>query len=175
MAFKFKKHESVDILVIETDKYRDDRGFFTEFYKSSAFKEMGIHNFPQINVSTSNKNVIRGLHYQRGIKAQGKLVRVLKGKVLDAVVDMRPDSPKYKQWATIELSDENGVSVYVPPGFAHGFSVLSDEAVFLYACTEEYDPTSEGGIRYDDPTLNIDWKVSDPIVSDKDKNLPYLK
>lgn len=175
MAFKIKTIDIPGILILESDKFHDHRGYFIELFKESEFEKLGIpHHFPQINLSYSKKNVVRGLHYQTGEKAQGKLVHLVAGHVRDVFVDMRPDSSTYKKHASIDLKGEDNIFVYIPAGFAHGFSVLSDEAHFLYACTNEYTKSAEGGIRYDDPSLNIDWNVENPVVSDKDLLLPLL-
>lgn len=175
MAFKVKTIDIPGILIIESDKFHDNRGYFIELFKDSEFKNLGLpHNFPQINLSYSKKNVVRGLHYQTGEMAQGKLVHLIAGHVRDVFVDVRPDSPTYKKSAWVELNGEDNVFIYIPPGFAHGFSVLSDEAHFLYACTNEYTKSAESGIRFDDPTLHIEWGVENPIVSEKDLQLPLL-
>jgi len=175
MAFKVEKTEIQDVLVISSEKHPDERGNFMELMKNSEFKSLGLPNdFPQQNLSYSKKNVIRGLHYQHGEHAQGKLVYLVKGHVRDVFVDMRPNSATYKKWGYVDLTGEDNKLVYIPPGFAHGFSVLSDEAYFLYLCTKEYAKGEEGGIKFDDPSLNIDWGVENPIVSEKDRVLPYL-
>lgn len=155
--------------------FKDPRGYFFESYNQKVFQDNGIpEEFVQDNQSFSTKGVVRGLHYQRDPFAQGKLVRVIRGAVLDVVVDIRPDSPTYGQWLSFLLTEENQKMVYVPTGFAHGFSTLED-AVFSYKCTNFYDKASEGGIIYNDPDLAIDWQVTDPIVSGKDLELPTFK
>lgn len=155
--------------------FEDSRGYFFESYNQKVFQDNGIpEEFVQDNQSFSTKGVVRGLHYQRDPFAQGKLVRVIRGAVLDVVVDIRPDSPTYGQWLSFLLTEENQKMVYVPTGFAHGFSTLED-AVFSYKCTNFYDKASEGGIIYNDPELAIDWQVSDPVVSEKDLELPSFK
>ncbi|MEN9649273.1 MAG: hypothetical protein RL094_240 [Candidatus Parcubacteria bacterium] len=176
MAFKVTALTDLpDVLIVTSDKFHDDRGYFMEMAKISEFKKLGLpDSFPQYNMSYSKKDVIRGLHYQHGEFAQGKLVYLISGKVRDVFVDMRSDSPTYKKFQTIDLTGEDSTFIYIPPGFAHGFSVLSDEAYFLYACTKEYTKTAEGGIRFDDPTLDIDWGVTTPVVSEKDQLLPFL-
>ncbi len=164
-----------DVLLVKSDKFYDERGYFMEIGKISEFKKIGLPgSFPQYNMSYSKKDVIRGLHYQHGEFAQGKLVYLIAGNVRDVFVDMRPESPTYKKIQWIDLAGEDNTFIYIPPGFAHGFSVFSDEAYFLYACTKEYTKTAEGGIRFDDPTLDIDWGVSKPQVSAKDRELPFL-
>lgn len=160
------------VIEITPALYEDDRGYFYESYNINLFKEHGItEEFVQDNQSFSWKGVIRGLHFQREPYAQGKLVRVLSGAVLDVVVDIRPDSPTFGQHACFELNGENRKMLYVPPGFAHGFSTLED-AVFSYKCTNVYHKASEGGILYNDPILNIDWRIADPELSGKDLELP---
>ena len=155
--------------------FEDDRGYFYETYNIELFKANGIpEEFLQDNQSFSKKGVIRGLHFQRAPFAQGKLVRVIKGAVLDAVVDIRPESPTFGQYESFLLTEENKKMVYLPEGFAHGFSTLED-AIFSYKCTNVYHKASEGGIIYNDPDLNIDWQVSNPVVSDKDLELPSWK
>ncbi len=175
MAYQVRTIEIPEVLLVKSDKFYDERGYFMELCKISEFKKLGLpENFPQYNLSYSKKNVIRGLHYQHGKHAQGKLVYLVSGHVRDVFVDMRPNSPTYKKTAWIELSGEDNTFIYIPPGFAHGFSVLSDEAYFLYACTAEYNKSAESGIRFDDPTLNIDWGIREPSVSSKDRELPLL-
>lgn len=175
MAYSVHTIEIPGIILVKSDKFYDERGYFMELCKISEFKKLGLPDlFPQYNLSYSKKNIVRGLHYQQGEFAQGKLVYLVSGHVRDVFVDMRPDSVTYKKTAWVELSGEDNTFVYIPPGFAHGFSVLSDEAYFLYACTKEYNKIAESGVRYDDPTLNIDWGVKDPIVSQKDRDLPLL-
>lgn len=165
-------------LVIVTAKvFKDSRGYFFESYNRKPFFENGIKSeFVQDNQSTSTYGVIRGLHYQLNPHAQAKLVRVLSGRILDVAVDIRKGSPTYGQHFSIELSDENLKQLYIPAGFAHGFSVLSQTAVVSYKCDGYYSKESEGGIRFDDPSFAIDWQV-DPaqaIVSDKDLALPHF-
>jgi dTDP-4-dehydrorhamnose 3,5-epimerase len=146
-----------------------------ELFKQSEFQKLGLpHEFPQTNMSFSKKGVVRGLHYQTGDTAQGKFVYLIEGNVRDVFVDVRKDSPTYGKVMFIDLAGEDNTFIYIPPGFAHGFSVLSDHAFFLYACTKEYSKASEGGIRFDDPKLDIDWGVKNPIVSKKDRELPYI-
>lgn len=175
MAYTIRKIEIPDIIIVTSTKFHDDRGYFMELNKITEFKKLGLpDNFPQTNLSYSKKNVVRGLHYQHGEHAQGKLVYLVHGHVRDVFVDMRPESSTYKKLAWLDLKGEDETLIYIPPGFAHGFSVLSDDAYFLYACTNEYSKVSEGGIHYNDPTLKIDWGVSDPIVSAKDMELPFL-
>jgi len=152
--------------------FEDERGYFFESYNINLFREHGIHeDFLQDNQSFSRKGVVRGLHFQREPFAQGKLVRVIRGAVLDVVVDIRPESPTFGRYESFLLTEENQKMVYLPAGFAHGFSTLED-AVFSYKCTNVYHKSSEGGILYNDPLLGIDWQVADPVVSEKDLELP---
>lgn len=157
------------LLIIKPDVFGDDRGYFFETYSKRKYAEYGIEeDFVQDNISKSLKGTIRGLHYQVGDKAQGKLCHVIKGKVLDVAVDIRFDSPTFGQYFSIELTGEDKTQMWIPPGFAHGFSVLSDEVLFVYKCTNYYSKSDERAILYNDPQLNIDWKVENPIVSEKD-------
>jgi dTDP-4-dehydrorhamnose 3,5-epimerase len=170
---KFVKLGIPDVIVIEPDIFGDDRGFFFETYKKNEFAENGMtENFVQDNMSSSTKNVLRGLHYQLDPRAQGKLVRVVVGEVFDVAVDIRKGSPYFGKWVGQKLSAENGKSMYVPPGFAHGFCVLSDDAVFHYKCTDYYSRENERGLLWNDPEIGIEWPVSESevILSDKDKN-----
>lgn len=160
-----------DLLVITPKAFEDDRGYFFESYSEASFAKSGINiKFIQDNQSFSKYGVIRGLHFQKEPYAQTKLVRVLQGEILDVAVDIRKDSKTYGQHFSIVLSSENKKQLLVPKGFAHGFSVLSETAMVSYKVDEVYNKESEGGIRYDDPALGIDWKVqtSDVIVSEKD-------
>lgn len=167
------------VVIVEPKVFGDHRGFFMESWSKRTFEEAGLHyDFVQDNHSSSTvKGTLRGIHFQRGDKAQAKLVRCARGAVLDVAVDLRPSSPTYKQWVAVELSEENKRQLMIPRGFGHGFSVLSETAVFTYKCDNVYNKASEGGIRFDDPDINIDWKVrpEDAILSDKDKNAPFLK
>jgi dTDP-4-dehydrorhamnose 3,5-epimerase len=167
-----------DLVIIKPTLFNDDRGYFFEAYNEAKLQENGIHyKFIQDNQSFSKKGVIRGLHLQIKPFAQAKLVRVLQGEILDVAVDLRKDSPTYGLHVSVVLNAENKKQLMVPPGFAHGFSVLSETASVLYKVDEVYNKESERGIAFDDPTLNIDWKVDakDAIVSEKDLVLPYFK
>lgn len=176
MSFTFKKLDIPEVILMESTISPDERGFFTEIFRSSDFEKNGMPgHFPQDNYSRSKKGVIRGLHYQLNPKAQGKLVRVIKGEIIDVAVDIRRGSPTFLKKVSVILNDKNNHMLYIPPGFAHGFIALSDEVRFLYKCTEEYSKEHERGIRFDDPEINIDWGISNPTVSDKDLSLPYLK
>jgi dTDP-4-dehydrorhamnose 3,5-epimerase len=175
---KFTKCEIEGLVIIEPTLYKDSRGYFFEAYNQAFLEEYGISSrFVQDNQSKSSYGVIRGLHYQQNPFAQAKLVRVLEGKILDVAVDIRRGSPTYGQHFAIELSAEQGKQLYIPEGFAHGFSVLSETAIMLYKCNAFYNKASEGGIRFDDRDLNIDWKIdpSAAIVSEKDEALPSFK
>lgn len=155
--------------------FPDDRGWFFEFYKEQSLASAGITTrFPQENISFSKKNVIRGLHFQLPPFAQGKLVTVIKGKVLDVVVDLRPDSATFKKVFTCLLDGEKHNLLMVPEGFAHGFVALED-SIFHYKCTNVYSKQHEGGIAWNDPDLNISWPVENPIISEKDRQLPTLR
>ncbi|MDO6489748.1 MAG: dTDP-4-dehydrorhamnose 3,5-epimerase [Cellulophaga sp.] len=166
-------------LILEPILFNDSRGYFFERYNNNRFnKVLGQKvNFVQDNQSFSLRGVVRGLHFQKGNFAQAKLIYVLKGVILDVVVDLRPHSKTYGEYFSVELSSENKKQLFVPKGFAHGFSVLSDTAEVLYKCDSYYNKESEGGIIYNDATLNIDWKVSpeEIKVSEKDLTLPTLK
>ena len=167
-----------DVKLIEPDVFGDNRGFFMETYRADQFKEAGIPtNFVQDNMSSSRKGVLRGLHFQKDPYSQGKLVRVVRGEVFDVAVDLRKGSPCFGKWVGDFLSEENKRSLYVPNGFAHGFCVVSDEAVFHYKCTEFYHPEAEGGLRYDDPTVAVEWpKIDVPfLTSPKDEKAPFLE
>lgn len=158
------------LLVIEPRVFKDARGAFFELFNAAAFNEILGHSveFLQDNHSISSRNVIRGLHLQAPPFAQGKLVRVAVGKVLDLAVDIRKGSPTFGQHFAVELSAENNLMMWIPPGFAHGFSVLEDDSVFLYKCTNIYNKDSEMTLLYNDPALNINWRVTNPVVSEKD-------
>ncbi|MCX8143953.1 MAG: dTDP-4-dehydrorhamnose 3,5-epimerase [Bacteroidia bacterium] len=159
-----------DLLIIDPQVFKDERGYFYESYNQEKFFKAGIRDvFVQDNQSLSQKNVVRGLHFQHPPYAQAKLVRVIKGSVYDVVVDLRKDSPTYGQSFGIELTEENFLMLYVPVGFAHGFATLQDNTIFAYKCSAFYNKASEDTILWNDPTLNIDWKVQNPILSEKDK------
>lgn len=157
------------LLIIEPRIFPDQRGLFYESYQKQRYSEAGLQvEFVQDNISHSVKGTIRGLHYQAGKFAQGKLCEVLLGKVLDVAVDIRFGSPTFGKYFSMELSDENHKQFYIPPGFAHGFAVLSERAIFHYKCTNYYNKESERGILFNAPDLNIDWQIEDPVVSEKD-------
>jgi dTDP-4-dehydrorhamnose 3,5-epimerase len=166
------------LLIIYPTIYKDERGYFFESYNEKIFESLGISvNFVQDNESCSKYGVIRGLHYQIGSYAQAKLVRVVKGKVWDVVVDIRKNSQTFGKWYGVELDSETKNMMFIPRGFAHGFSVLSEIAIFTYKCDNFYNKEAERGIIFNDPSLNIDWKIpsGDEIVSQKDINLPSFK
>lgn len=168
-----------DLLIIEPDIYGDSRGYFFESFSRRKFEEAtGIKvDFVQDNESRSSYGVVRGLHFQKSPYAQAKLVRVVRGRVRDIAVDLRPDSPTFGKYHAIELSEDDHRQFFIPKGFAHGFSVLSEDAVLQYKCDEYYAPESEGGIAWNDPDLDIDWQIPEDkmIISPKDQNHPTLK
>jgi dTDP-4-dehydrorhamnose 3,5-epimerase len=164
------------LLILKPKIYFDERGYFYEPYNRQRFTEAGIpHEFVQDNQSLSQKGAVRGLHFQAPPFDQGKLVRVIQGSVLDVVVDVRKGSPTYGQHFDIELNASNKLLFWIPSGFAHGFSTLEDDTIFQYKCTQYYNKASEGGILWNDPQLNISWKVENPLVSEKDQVLPLFK
>ena len=176
MPFQFRRLEIPDVVLIEPQVFPDPRGLFMELYQQSSFFENGIRaTFVQDNLSFSTHGVLRGLHFQKPPKAQGKLVTVLKGKIFDVAVDLRKESPTYGQWVSVELSSEHPQMLWIPEGFAHGFQVISEEAIVFYKVTQEYAPDLDAGIRWDDPDLAIPWPIPNPILSSKDATLPYLK
>jgi dTDP-4-dehydrorhamnose 3,5-epimerase len=164
-----------EVLLIEPRVFKDHRGHFLEVYQAERYLEHGIPaGFVQDNFSYSQKRVLRGLHYQLG-RPQGKLVWVAQGRVFDVVVDIRKSSANFGKWLSLVLDAETYQQLYIPPGFAHGFCVISDWATVLYKCTDYYDPREERGIRWDDPALGIDWPVVEPILSPKDQAFPSLE
>jgi dTDP-4-dehydrorhamnose 3,5-epimerase len=173
---KITKTEIDGLLVIQPDIFKDDRGFFFESFSKRLYEELGITDeFVQDNFSKSKRGTVRGFHYQVGEKAQGKLCQVIEGEVLDVSVDIRFNSPTFgKHFAQI-LNSDLKTQIWIPKGFAHGFSVLSNEAVFSYKCTNYYSKVHERAILFDDPDLNIDWKVDNPIVSEKDLSATKFK
>jgi len=166
---EFTKTKFDDVFIIKPKVFPDDRGYFFESFSERFFNDQGLFlNFVQDNISYSKKGTIRGLHYQVGEYAQGKLCQVISGTVLDVAVDVRFGSPTFGEYITAELSEENHNLIWIPPGFAHGFSVLSESAVFHYKCTALYSKPDERSILFNDPDLNIDWKVSPENISEKD-------
>ena len=175
---KVKSTPLQDCYIIEPTVFEDDRGYFFEKFNEKTFEELTGQNghFVQDNISKSSYGVLRGLHLQKGEHAQAKLVSCLEGKVFDVAVDLRENSPTFGKWFGIELTAENKLQLYVPRGFGHGFSVLSETAVFSYKCDNFYHKAAEGGVLWNDPELNIDWQLpmDDVILSEKDKVLPPL-
>ena len=173
---KVENTELPGVLIIVPDVYSDARGCFMESWNQARYAELGApERFVQDNVSVSSRGVLRGLHYQHP-QSQGKLAYVLQGEVYDVAVDIRPDSPTFRRWAGVNLSAGNSRQLYIPAGYAHGFYVISESALFVYKCTDFYDARSEGGIRWDDPDLAIDWPapVRDEVLSPKDRDAPRL-
>ena len=165
------------LLIIEPRVFTDQRGYFIETYNEKRYRDAGITaQFVQDNQSCSTYGVVRGLHFQRPPYAQAKLVCCTRGRVLDVAVDLRKDSPTYGQWFSVELNEENHRQFFIPKGFAHGFSVLSETAIFTYKCDDFYHPEADGGILLSDPALGIDWQIPEEmrIISDKDTKHPLL-
>ena len=173
----FIKTKLEGVYIVEPKVFGDHRGFFMESYSGREFEKAGLHyNFVQDNHSSSRvKGTLRGIHFQRGDKAQAKLVRCVRGAVIDVAVDLRPNSLTYKQWIMVELSEENKRQLLIPRGFGHGFVTLTDYVEFLYKADNYYAPEADGGIRWNDPELSIEWGVQNPILSEKDANAPFLK
>ena len=174
---KITESEIPGVKLIEPKVFGDERGFFLETFNATRYAEAGIEGrFVQDNMSRSAKGIVRGLHLQREPHAQGKLVWVVEGSVLDVAVDVRVGSPTFGKWAAYELSAENKRQLWIPPGFAHGFCVTSESALFLYKCTDVYHPELEVGVLRNDPELGIPWRTSgDPVVSEKDQKHPRLR
>ena len=164
------------VFIIEPDVYEDDRGFFMETFHNERYRKLlGINlDFVQDNISRSSKNVLRGMHFQKNYP-QGKIVKASRGEILDVVVDLRKDSPTYGTWESFRLSEKNKLQVWIPPGFAHGFLVMSDSADIDYKCTEYYHPEDELCLMWNDPEVAIDWTMNDPILTEKDKKGLSLK
>lgn len=176
MPFEFAQTALPGVLLIRPTIFGDERGFFIELYKHTDFMRGGIReHLVQDNYSRSSRGVLRGLHYQRDPHAQGKLVMCVKGGIYDVAVDIRNGSPHYAKWTGVELTDENRLMLYIPPGFAHGFQVLSDSADVLYKCTGEYSPANDRGIIWNDPDINIVWPLKEPVLSGKDREHPRLR
>jgi dTDP-4-dehydrorhamnose 3,5-epimerase len=175
MPFEFFPLDITDVKLIQPTKFSDQRGYFMEVFKASDFKENGIdYTFIQDNQSLSSRGVVRGFHFQINPHAQGKLVRVIRGSVFDVAVDIRKGSPTYAKWVGIELSAENQKMLWIPPGFAHGMCSLEDNTELLYKVTSEYSPDHDSGINYSDPKINVTWPIENPVVSEKDLDLPFL-
>jgi dTDP-4-dehydrorhamnose 3,5-epimerase len=171
---EFRRLDIPEVILVEPNVIHDARGFFLETYHRDKYAAGGIpETFVQDNQSFSRKGVLRGLHAQLR-HPQGKLVRAIIGEIFDVAVDIRPDSPTFGKWAGAVLSEENAQQLYVPPGFAHGFCVLSDVAHVQYKCTDVYQPGDEIGVVWNDPEIGVDWPVGDPVLNDKDRNAPRL-
>lgn len=169
----FHQTEIQDVIIFEPRVFEDSRGYFFESYNEKTFNDNGIKaHFVQDNQSFSKMGTVRGLHFQKGEFAQAKLVRVIRGKVIDVAVDLRPNSPTFGKHVAVELSEENQKQLFIPRGFAHGFSVLSTEAIFSYKCDNFYNQNADGGLFFADTELAINWQVDHPIVSEKDLALP---
>lgn len=175
MSFTFDRTEIPDVVRVLSTRHGDDRGFFMETYRRSAFVEAGITaDLVQHNVARSSQGVLRGLHYQLPPAAQGKLVRAVRGRIFDVAVDLRRGSPTRGRWVGVVLDGRDGSLLWVPPGFAHGYCVLSSEADVAYGVTSEYAPRLDRGIRWNDPEIGVEWPVADPALSEKDRALPLL-
>ena len=174
---KITKTKLDGVVIIEPDIFGDNRGFFMESWNKKKMEKVGLYyDFVQDNHSKSTvKGTLRGIHFQKGDKAQAKLVRCVKGVVLDVAVDLRKNSPTFKQWVGVELSAENKKQLLIPRGFGHGFVTLTDDVEFLYKADNYYAPEAEGGIRWNDPDIGVEWGVENPILSEKDKINPLLK
>jgi dTDP-4-dehydrorhamnose 3,5-epimerase len=176
MPFDFQKLQIPDVILITPQQFKDARGFFMETYTHQDFAQHGIREvFVQVNQSRSARGVLRGLHYQKNPFAQGKLVRAVSGEIFDVAVDIRRGSPFFGRWVAERLSAENAKMLYVPRGFAHGFLTLSAQADVEYLCTKAYQPDFEHGIIYHDPDIAVAWPLDNPVLSDKDAQLPSLK
>ena len=176
MSFQFQRLQIPDVISIQIQRNQDARGFFRETFKSSEFAVNGIPaTFVQDNHSHSTRGVLRGLHYQRNPKAQGKLIIVIHGEIFDVAVDIRKGLPTYGKWVGQVLSAENGCMLYIPPGFAHGLCVLSEQADVVYKVTAEFAGECERGIAWNDPEIGIEWPMTNPILSSRDIQLPLLR
>ncbi len=176
MPFEFEKLEIPGLVLVKPKIFKDDRGYFLELYKHSDFVRGGIQeHLVQDNYSKSSRGVLRGLHYQKTPKAQGKLVMCIKGEIFDVAADIRKGSSLYGKWVGVNLTEDNKHMLYVPPGFAHGFQVLSDTAEVLYKCTNEYSLADDRGIIWSDPDIDIVWPLDSPILSAKDTVHPRLR
>ena len=171
------KTDVLDVFILEPQVFGDNRGWFMESWSQQKMEEAGLfYNFVQDNHSFSaNKGTLRGLHFQKGEAAQAKLVRCGRGAVLDVAVDMREGSPTYKKWVAVELSAENKRQLLIPRGFLHGFVTLTDDVEFLYKADGYYNHEADRNVRWNDPELNVDWGIENPILSDKDQKAPFLK
>lgn len=174
---KFTKTKLDGVVIIEPDVFGDNRGFFMESWNKNKMEEAGLYyDFVQDNHSKSTvKGTLRGIHFQKGDKAQAKLVRCVKGAVFDIAVDLRKNSPTFKQWFGVELSADNKKQLLIPRGFGHGFITLTNDVEFLYKADNYYVPEADAGIRWNDPDIGVEWGVKNPILSEKDKKNPFLK
>jgi dTDP-4-dehydrorhamnose 3,5-epimerase len=174
---KITKTKLDGVVIIEPDVFGDNRGFFMESWNKKKMEEAGLfYDFVQDNHSKSTvKGTLRGIHFQKGEKAQAKLVRCVKGAVFDVAVDLRRNSQTFKQWVGVELSEENKKQLLIPRGFGHGFVTLTDDVEFLYKADNYYAPEADAGIRWNDPDVGVEWRIENPILSEKDKKNPFLK
>lgn len=173
---QFEKTSLSDVWLIKPNVFKDERGQFFEAFRREVFKKKGVdYNFVQDNISTSVKGTVRGLHYQKNPHSQSKLIMAVYGEIMDVAVDMRKKSPTFGKYFSAVLNEENRHMLLVPSGFAHGFAVLSEMATVAYKCDQYYHKYSERGVRWNDPALQIEWKVENPTLSEKDKNLPLLR
>ena len=176
MSLEYKNTAIQGLIIFQPQVFVDERGYFMVSYNKQEFKDAGIdYNFVQDNLSCSAKGSLRGLHFQNPPFAQGKLLSVLRGAVLDVAVDIRKDSPSFGKHFSIVLSENNKTIFCIPPGFAHGFLALEDNTLFSYKCTADYSRQSEGSISWNDPNLNINWGINDPLISEKDAKAPLFK
>jgi dTDP-4-dehydrorhamnose 3,5-epimerase len=175
MSFAFRSLEIPDVVLVTPKRLGDARGFFAETYRASEFAGAGITEpFVQDNLARSGPRVLRGLHYQVPPVPQGKLVQVLRGRIFDVAVDLRRGSPTFGRWVGQELGEESGELLWIPPGFAHGYAVLSDGVDLAYKVTAEFRADLDRGVRWDDPTIGVAWPFKDPVLSDRDRSLPLL-
>lgn len=174
MSFVFEPAEINGVVFIKKKYFPDTRGALVKEYEITPFANVIRDSFKEEYISISKKKVLRGLHFQREPKAQGKLISVIRGQIFDVAVDIRPLSPTYLRYVSKTLSAESNESIWIPPGFAHGYLSLSEESIVINRCTNEFDSKLEGGIRWNDPLVNIRWPISEPILSDKDNSWPLL-
>jgi len=173
--FRFHRLEIPDVILVESRVFTDDRGYFMEIYRREEFEKNGIaYEFVQDNMSFSRRGVLRGLHFQKPPRAQGKLIRVAWGRIRDVAVDLRRKSPTFRKWVMVELRAGDGRALWIPPGFAHGF-YAEEDSIVLYKVTDYFVPELDAGIRWDDPDIAIEWRVEKPVLSHKDMNLPFLR
>jgi dTDP-4-dehydrorhamnose 3,5-epimerase len=176
MSFDFEPLDIPEVVLVRPKRHHDARGWFMETYRSSAFVEAGIDlPFVQDNLVRSTARILRGMHFQMAPAAQGKLVSVVEGRIFDVAVDLRTGAPSHGRWVGRTLDGESGRGLWVPPGFAHGYVVLSETAYVSYKVTAEYDARLDRGFRWDDPEVGIEWPISDPTLSEKDQHLPLLR